>query len=410
MKRSEIFDNFVKIAQEKGMISNDSSKSKKILEETGRADSLDISAIEALYGVKPDASKGLEYKNNIMEVAHPNGMVIAPSYDKLNGLVENNIEAQNIALHIVNKTNDGHSVQRKYAEKELLLSLVRIANDMDNRNQDQLRSLADVCLVQAHNGQLKKKAFPLIPVLVGAAAVLTAVWANEHLPNLSQGLKKDSSALLAACNKFLTSNTDYGVGHKYDPALKSDVQGLVEKVGSFISTYDSLAEVARQIEKPTDGTELEQEVSSSNTQSALQAHAKLSNLATQMSQYLTKIHDDFTSNVYKDRHTEETGMFTGLLERTHLLGGKDSLFGDDFEDLLKTIPPFQQSVQQVVNFYEQEVPAHKQKVTDELHQDYIAQQSATVEKEPAAENTGEDEEGLSSLEKELGEHAPGLFD
>ena len=47
----------------------------------------------------------------------------------------NNIERQNILLHIVNKRNDGLLTQRKYAQKELMLSLVRIANDLDNKNR-----------------------------------------------------------------------------------------------------------------------------------------------------------------------------------------------------------------------------------------------------------------------------------
>src|SRR5574338_926186 len=115
MSKSEIFDSFVKIAEEQGLTSKDS---KKKLEETGRAGSDDISTIEALYGVKPDTAKGADYKKNIMEVAHPNSVVISPSYDKLNGLVENNIERQNILLHIVNKTPDGISTQRKYAQQQ----------------------------------------------------------------------------------------------------------------------------------------------------------------------------------------------------------------------------------------------------------------------------------------------------
>ena len=108
MRDSEIFNSFIKIAQEKGMISEDApEKAKKILEKTHRADSLDISAIEALYGVKPNMPKDMEYKRNIIEDAHPNAAIVSPSYDKLNGLVENNNERQDILLNIVNRTPDG---------------------------------------------------------------------------------------------------------------------------------------------------------------------------------------------------------------------------------------------------------------------------------------------------------------
>ena len=158
MKRSEVFDNFVKIAQKKGLISeSDHAEHTEKTEDSPRWDSHDLSAIEALYGVKPDPSKGMDYDHNIMEVAHPNSLVISPSYDKLNGLIENEIERQNITMHIVQKTNDGLLTQHKYAQKELLLSLVRVANYMDNKDQNGLRALADTCLQQITSDEAKKK-------------------------------------------------------------------------------------------------------------------------------------------------------------------------------------------------------------------------------------------------------------
>ena len=121
--RSEIFDNYVKIAEEKGIVSKDApEKAKKILEETGRADSRSIKDIEKLYGVKNDTLKSMEYKRNIIEDAHPDSIVIAPSYDKLNGLVENNNERQDIMLRLVNKMPNGQLDNHKYAQKDLLLS------------------------------------------------------------------------------------------------------------------------------------------------------------------------------------------------------------------------------------------------------------------------------------------------
>src|SRR5512142_1100769 len=152
MKRSEIFESFVKIAQEQGLLAEaeHAEHTEKDFSETNpRYDSLSIEQISKLYGVKPDKPKDMEYKKNIMEDAHPDSVVISPSHDKLNGLVENNIERQNILLHIVHKEPDGHLTQRKYARKQLLLSLVRIGNELDNRGDDELRKLADACLEQA---------------------------------------------------------------------------------------------------------------------------------------------------------------------------------------------------------------------------------------------------------------------
>jgi murein DD-endopeptidase MepM/ murein hydrolase activator NlpD len=158
MSKSEVFENYAKIAEEAGLVSSaveDSRKIKKYKKEQDpRLGSDDISTIEALYGVKPDNS--VKYEENIMEAAHKAPVVIAPSYDKTQALVENEIERQKIDFNIVmGPLSDGSNAHtyKKYAEKELVLQLVRIANDMDNSGSDELRVLADNCLAM-----LKKKA------------------------------------------------------------------------------------------------------------------------------------------------------------------------------------------------------------------------------------------------------------
>lgn len=141
MSDSEVFENYLKITLENSM-------SKQASKKVAKTERSDASTIEALYGVKPDSDKALEYKNNIMEVAHPNSVVLAPSYDKLNGLLENNNERQRIMLNIVTKMPNGHLTAKKYAESDLVHSLVRVANEMDNKDIDSLRVLADTCAAQ----------------------------------------------------------------------------------------------------------------------------------------------------------------------------------------------------------------------------------------------------------------------
>lgn len=138
---SDIFNEYIKISE-----ANDANDSKKALDKNPRADSLTKEKIGKLYNLENNLPKSMTYDNNIMEVAHPKPHVVAPAYDRINALVENNIERQNIILHIVNKRTDGLLTQRKYAQDELIKSLVRIGNDMDNRNEEELRSLADECL------------------------------------------------------------------------------------------------------------------------------------------------------------------------------------------------------------------------------------------------------------------------
>lgn len=167
MSRSEIFDKYAQIAEEKGLVSlaeEESSSQPQKPKESGkmkkykkspypRMGSDSLEAIEALYGVKPDNS--IEYENNIMEAAHPKPVVISPSYDKINGLVENNIERGNIMSYIALKPTDGNATYHKYAKKDLVLQLVRIANDLDNNNVDDLRALADDCIAEIEKKNLK---------------------------------------------------------------------------------------------------------------------------------------------------------------------------------------------------------------------------------------------------------------
>lgn len=148
LPQSELLEDFIKLSQSVGILKEGYPNLQAYEDDAeARAGSDDISTIEALYGVKqPDPIEGMDYEHNIMESAHRDPVIIAPSYDKINGLVENHNERANIMHNIVMKPTDGLLTNRKYARKELVLELVRIANEMDNKNHEQLFKLADQCL------------------------------------------------------------------------------------------------------------------------------------------------------------------------------------------------------------------------------------------------------------------------
>jgi hypothetical protein len=155
-RKSEMFEAYAKLAEEKGLVKTAAEEKKKEKESKElknyrsetypRVGSDDISTIEALYGVKPESY--IKYENNIAEYAHPNAVVVAPSYDKINALVENINERQNIIINkILSKAPSGSSdMFLKDAEKDLAMELIRIGNDMDNADEEELRALADECL------------------------------------------------------------------------------------------------------------------------------------------------------------------------------------------------------------------------------------------------------------------------
>lgn len=152
---SEILDIYTKLLEDKGILKEAYPSLEAYKNDPqARAGSDDISTIEALYNVKPETIPGMEYDDNIIETAHPNSVIIAPSYDKINGLVENNIERHNIMSNIALKPNTATHTNPKYARQELVLELVKIANEMDSKNKEELFTLADDCLLS-----LRKEAF-----------------------------------------------------------------------------------------------------------------------------------------------------------------------------------------------------------------------------------------------------------
>ncbi len=342
MNRSDVFDNFVKIAREKGLISEGehAEHTEKNL-DSPRWDSLDISAIEALYGVKPDAPKGMEYEHNIMEDAHPNSVVISPSYDKLNGLVENNIERQNILLHIIHKTPDGLSTQRKYAEQELLLSLVRIANDLDNKNQTQLMSLADICLEQA---SLTKRGQWIAGIagIAAAVALVGAVYWKNHTSFNRDGFEQDYQKLVAEIDDLIQANdslqTEVGAGYTYRPEFIQQMQDFKNKLEQYHSLYQSVIPYIDNLEKPKTGQELLEQLKDPSNQNGVSAYKAFVAASTNLLPYLNKIGVDFSSSDYKSRQIIEKGWAMKIVD-PFLHGGK-GFVADDFDDVAHALPPF----------------------------------------------------------------------
>lgn len=196
MKNSEIFENYAKIALEQGLIS-------EAEEETNpRYDSQDMSTIEALYGVQPNGKD-----DDILDKAHPEPVVVAPAYDRVNGLVENLKEQHDIIRGIVTKPNDGKLTQHRYiaANEDLLNQLTSVGFKMDNAGQEDLMKLADSCSEKL----VKIAPFPFLAVgiVAGLAALYTAISQNVAF---SQGVSQDSEKALVELSEAIEDYPDLG--------------------------------------------------------------------------------------------------------------------------------------------------------------------------------------------------------
>lgn len=408
MNKSEVFDNFIKIAQDKGMISEDApEKAKKILEKTHRADSLDISAIEALYNVKPNMPKDMEYERNIIEDAHPNAAIVSPSYDKLNGLVENLNERQNILLNIVNKTPNGHGTLHKNAKKDFVLSLAKVGNHLDVQKANKLMVLADVCLSQL---AIKKHAFA--PVAIGIAAAVGALYAQQHMSFTNEGFQKNHEKLIGEIDDLLNSNSNFGVGSEYTPEFHQMMVDFKGKIMSFYGLYQKVYPLITNLEKPKTAKELMDLSQQPETDSVIKAYHVLRDAVNQMTPYLDGIKRDFSSENFKSRQTADKGILTSLVDKSKIFHGGKGLIADDFDDVVRAIDPYEKSIADMLDIFKKAESIEKSAKV-QMDQAMAENQKTFGNDTPGNAATpatsGGDQFGMDDLEKDLSGGLGGLM-
>lgn len=402
MRKSDVFDSFVKIALEKGLISEDApEKAKKKLESNPRADSLDISAIEALYGVKPDAPKAMQYKRNIIENAHPESVIISPSYDKLHGLVENENERQDISINIINRMPDGNVTQHKYAEHDLLMTLVRVGNELDNQNKHELRALSDVCLEKISSATTIKKRALIPAIALAAGAAIGALWLQQHMPFISEGFTKDYEKLTAEVDDILNQGASWqnavGAGVDYTPAFIAIVKDLKAKLVAYNDVFKRVTPYIMNFKKPQGAEELlkvSQEAASQNVFKAQQIFTKAT---ADFITYLEDVRIKFSDMNFKSQQVANKGLLTSLVDKTHFLHGEKGLVSDDINDVVRAITPFEESMRKIEALLEQST--HEKEI--------VTQQLAAASNAGKPEQEAPKEEAKSPVEEE-DEHAEKL--
>jgi hypothetical protein len=192
---TEIFEAYAKLAKEQGLITKTAESNNP------RYDSQDLSALEMLYGVKPNGKD----EKHIMEQAHPDPMIIAPAYDRINGLVENELERQNMSVFIATKPTSGSLTGQRYvkAHQELTNEVIKLGFFLDKNNEEELMSLADSC-----TEVLTKEAIaPLLIVglIAGAIALVKGISYLEDNPeskNLVTDIKTAKQELTDAQEQY----------------------------------------------------------------------------------------------------------------------------------------------------------------------------------------------------------------
>lgn len=216
MVRSEIFEEYAKIALEQGLIT--------LAEKGPRRGSDDISTVEALYGIKPNGKD----EKPLTEQAHPESVIIAPSYDRLNGLVENNQERQDIMIGIITKAPQAKLTQHRYAQTraDLANELVALGFYLENQNEENLTVLADSCAERITK-------IALVPaLLVGAAVLVGLLGVYNNFGDISQGVRAD-------CQKVSTMLTEMIAGSDYD-AHDDELDFMLKNVHFILDICDRI--------------------------------------------------------------------------------------------------------------------------------------------------------------------------
>jgi hypothetical protein len=419
--RSEIFESFVKIAQEQGVISDDAEHTEKDFHETNpRHDSLTIEQIGKLYNTKPAMPKDMEYKKNIMEDAHPDPVVLFMAHDKLNALIENENEGQNARIRITLKEPDGHLTQRKYAEKELVLSLVRLANSLDNNGQEELCKLADACLVQATTKKkvLTKRAVAPLLIIGAVVAVVGVIYAKEHLPTHALGWTQDYDKADQAIDAMLNATQSFGFGYTYKQELLSQLTQLKSVLADINTAVQNVQPALDEVETPRTGPGITEELAKlSKDPATIKADQAVKDLRSAMVKnlpFVKRVISNFGNESYKQRMISDEGTFTSWIDATEILHGGKGLITDKFDDVadalnvlrgdlvnlvktLKGITNVQQQLQQQLAGAQQETDLD---FKDEQKPSETPTAPAETGKTPAPAGHGGG--ALEALEKEFG--------
>jgi hypothetical protein len=341
---SEIFKAYTQLAIEKGLVKNaEEDKDAKKRAPTGST----LSSVEVLYGVKPNEK---EDETHIMEQAHPGTVVIAPSYDAINGLVENNIQRQNIIINQLMKPNRGIADLPKLAKQDLIFELVRISNDLDNANEVELCKLADACIEQlavknAGAGTLAGGAaaalavgtggFGPVAIAVTVAAVGTAIWLYNHFSGSSKGLSMDIKSVEdAIANLQETSWYETNLRGEFKKVLSSiytQVEDYKHVAGAFtaiVGTYN--AETHDMIKELAAGPEGERIHAA-----FLSFYNKSKSFAGAMEAYAAQLENgSFQKNQKQEGGFWDSGIAGSINEVLH---GGHGLFKNEFDELSQSL-------------------------------------------------------------------------
>lgn len=217
MYNDSVFEEYVKIAKEKGLISIAEEHSDK------RKDFYDLKIGDS--------------NDELIDKAHPKSVVILPAYNDVNGLIENIKQRHSIMEDIVNRKPAGNFKEYFYeksakANVDLLNETIKIGYQLDLSGEDDLAIFADQC----SNNLVKKAWVGVAALIVGAVSALGYLAYLSNNPS-SQGIRSDIQRALSEIEKIREDDSKIASNLT---SLKSNLEILLKKAQSFFSYNDEL--------------------------------------------------------------------------------------------------------------------------------------------------------------------------
>lgn len=311
---SDIWNEFEKIAVEQGLISVAKEDRKERKQEDpakmpARYDSLSDDAIRLLYGVEPETI--FEKNKTIIEIAHPETAVICRTYDAMNAVVENLHQRQDMMAYIALKMPNGHITQRRYvaAKQDLVNSLVRAAFLLENRDEEDLVTLADSCterLVKGggtENGIVKEALAPLAIAGIAAGVGVLLGAANYFINGAptAQNVYANSQIALEALNPLMAEPYAQGISTSLRQLMAATMQ--MKSIGDSLSRIQTVSTAVTVVQNNTSAAE--------KFQSRIQAHLEyLQAFAQAIPSWVVTIKKTASTEAQSDWYAKLTGMLS----------------------------------------------------------------------------------------------------
>lgn len=388
--KSEVFEEYIKIMKENGL----TKKAQRANLPEKKKENIDN-----LYEAKEK-----DIYSKMLQEAHPNKVIFGPTYDPINSLVENNIERQQIILNIVNKNPIGQLDHKRYAETQLRLTLLKVANELDNENNHNLRILADDCLYR-----LEKQADAMI--IGGIAATLALIWGYNHYKSSfsSENISIKSAKVLSDIDEVLNADMSFFemFGEEFTEATKTDLKNLRKMITKATEETKKVEKAIAIASKVRSSKEVEEFAKSDEAKLLQPILDGFKEYAQDLVPAFKEASKKYANQTQQILATKDKGFFTNLVDKAKLLRGGYALARNKLDEVSDSLDGFTVTLEKYGKLLEEVLSKNsfiQQDLSNAAQQSQPTQPSNTPEKEedPLDKLKKSIESGVESAKSTLG--------